>query len=83
MNNQAISMIDVLEGSELEQMLLNLIHGFAGSLERLLDGGPSPLAEPLAGVPNKLLELYNKEKIAALASGAIKETDTDKDGKIS
>ena len=73
---------DFLEDSELEQMLLTLIHGFAGSVQAFA-GMPGELGKSLEGMADKLLELYNKEKIAALASAAIKEADADKDGKIS
>ena len=63
-------------------MLINLIHGFASLIDNIVDK-PSPLAEKLTGVPQQLRQLYNKEKIASLASAAIAEADTDKDGQIS
>ena len=73
-----------LDGSELEEMLLTLVHGLAGIVHQVFAAAdPSPLGKSLEGLPGQLRELYNKEKIAALASAAIKEADTDKDGKIS
>ena len=64
-------------------MLVNIIHGFASSIETSFVQKPGNLQEPLAGVPERIRLAYNKEKIAALASVAIKEADRDNDNRIS
>ena len=65
--------------------MVALIHGLASLIERayLQKDKPHPLQKSMEGIPEKLRHLYNKEKIASLATAAIAEADTDKDGRIS
>ena len=63
--------------------MLTLIHGCASSIENAFVKKPGPLQASLTGIPQKITEVYSKEKISALAEAAMAEADIDKDGRIS
>ena len=62
-------------------MLVTLFHGFASAIDNAFVQKPGKLQAALKGVPEKIRELYDENKIAALAEGAIESVG--KDGRIS